>query len=219
MMLRNRDDAEDVAQTTFLKAYRAFQRGDRPRHPRKWLITIAHNTCRTRIRDARRRPQEVALEEQVAEPIAVGDEDVDVRELVHALGALSFNQRAALVMRELEGRTYAEIAEVLELSTSAVETLLFRARRALREQLEGTLGCGEAERALSLQLDGRLPEDERRVFARTSANAPSARRSHAASAPGARRCGASARCRCPRRSRRGVGARPSGPAIAARLLR
>ena len=161
MILRNRDDAEDVAQTTFLKAYRAYQRGDRPRHPRKWLITIAHNTCGTRIRDARRRPQEVAFEEQLVEPTPVGGGDVDVQELVRAVGALSFNQRAALVMRELEGRTYVEIAEVLELSTSAVETLLFRARRALREQLEGTLSCGEAERALSLQLDGRLPKDER----------------------------------------------------------
>jgi RNA polymerase sigma factor (sigma-70 family) len=161
MVMRNRDDAEDVAQTTFLKAYRAYQRGNRPRHPRRWLITIAHNTCGTRIRDARRRPQEVALEEQLVEPTPVGGGDVDMQELVRAVGALSFNQRAALVMRELEGRTYAEIAEVLELSTSAVETLLFRARRALREQLEGTLSCGEAERVLSLQLDGRLPKDER----------------------------------------------------------
>ncbi len=163
MILRNRDDAEDVAQTTFLKAYRAYQRGERPRHPRQWLITIAHNTCGTRIRDARRRPREVALEEQQFEPAPVGggEVDVDVNELVRAVGALSFNQRAALVMRELEGRTYAEIAEVLELSTSAVETLLFRARRALREQLEGTLTCGEAERVLSLELDGRLPNDER----------------------------------------------------------
>lgn len=161
MVLRNRDDAEDVAQTTFLKAYRAYQRGDRPRHPRKWLITIAHNTCGTRIRDARRRPQEVALEEQLIEPVPTGGGDVDVQELVRAVGALSFNQRAALVMRELEGRTYAEISEVLELSTSAVETLLFRARRALREQLEGSLTCGEAEHALSLQLDGRLPKDAR----------------------------------------------------------
>jgi RNA polymerase sigma-70 factor (ECF subfamily) len=161
MVLRNRDDAEDVAQTTFMKAYRAYQRGERPRHPRHWLITIAHNTCGTRIRDAKRRPREVALEEQLAAATPVVGDDIDVRELVRAFAALSFNQRAALVMRELEGRSYVEIAEVLELSTSAVETLLFRARRALREQLEGTLTCGEAERALSLQLDGRLPKGER----------------------------------------------------------
>ena len=43
VVLRNRADAEDVAQTTFLKAYRAMEKGDRPRHPRKWLITIAQH--------------------------------------------------------------------------------------------------------------------------------------------------------------------------------
>ena len=162
MVLRNPADAEDVAQTTFLKAYRAFQRGDRPRHARQWLITIAHNTCRTRLRDAKRRPNEVVLDEGVVGSSSVRtEEDVDVRELVRALEALAFNQRSALVMRELEGRSYAEIAEVLNVSSTAVETLLFRARRALREQLEGPLTCGEAERALSLQLDGRLPQDER----------------------------------------------------------
>ena len=97
-------------------------------------------------------------------------------------------------MRELEGRTYAEIAEVLELSTSAVETLLFRARRALREQLEGTLTCGEAERALSLQLDGRLPSrTSARAFVRICASARSARRSRGASVPAAPRCAASGR--------------------------
>jgi hypothetical protein len=64
-------------------------------------------------------------------------------------------------MRELEGRSYAEIAEILELSPSAVETLIFRARRALREQLETSLTCGEAELAISRQLDGRLNRKEK----------------------------------------------------------
>lgn len=163
MLLRNKADAEDAAQTTFMKAYRAVQRGEQPRHPRQWLITIAHNTCRTKLRDSRRRPQEVGFDEQIAEASQIrgGAEEIDVAELVQALGALSFNQRSALVMRELEGRSYAEIAGVLDVSTSAVETLLFRARRALREQLEGPLTCGEVERALSLQLDGRLASEER----------------------------------------------------------
>ena len=64
-------------------------------------------------------------------------------------------------MRELEGRPYSEIARELRLSVSAVETLLFRARRSLREQLDGALACGAAEQALSLELDGRLPETEK----------------------------------------------------------
>ena len=64
-------------------------------------------------------------------------------------------------MRELEGRSYKEIAAALEVSESAVETLIFRARRAFREQLEGSITCSEAERALSRQLDGELPRGER----------------------------------------------------------
>src|SRR5438105_15204535 len=64
-------------------------------------------------------------------------------------------------MRELEGRSYADIAEILGISAGAVETLLFRARRALREQLEGALTCHQAELAISKQLDGRLPRSER----------------------------------------------------------
>src|SRR5215207_7743769 len=67
-------------------------------------------------------------------------------------------------MRELEGRSYAEIGAILDLSLSAVETLLFRARRALREQLEGALTCGEAEAALSKRLDGRLAAAEQRAL-------------------------------------------------------
>jgi RNA polymerase sigma factor (sigma-70 family) len=159
MVLRNPADAEDVAQTTFMNAYRAMQRGEQPRAPRHWLIAIAHNVCRSRLRDLGRRPQQVELEDYHVATTDDGADGVDPKELVDALGALSFNQRSALVMRELEGRTYAEIAEILEVSASAVETLLFRARRAVREQLEGSLTCGEAELALSKQIDGRLDAD------------------------------------------------------------
>src|SRR5205809_3627693 len=62
-VLRNPADAEDVTQTTFLNAYRAIQRGDRPEKAQNWLITIAHNVCRQRFRQASRRPREVAFDE------------------------------------------------------------------------------------------------------------------------------------------------------------
>jgi hypothetical protein len=89
------------------------------------------------------------------------DEGYSADDIQRALGQLAFNQRSALVMRELEGRSYAEIAAIMEMSVSAVETVIFRARRALREQLEGTLTCAEAERFLSKQLDGELTRSER----------------------------------------------------------
>src|SRR4051794_13915889 len=160
-VMRNPADAEDVTQTTFLNAYRAFaEKGDRPEKPQNWLIAIAHNVCRQRFRQSARRPSEVAFEDDIADTI-VDEETVSGEDIRRALSHLAFNQRAALVMRELEGRSYAEIAEILEVSTSAVETLIFRARRALREQLEGSITCGEAEFAISRQLDGRLPRGER----------------------------------------------------------
>jgi RNA polymerase sigma-70 factor, ECF subfamily len=160
-VMRNPADAEDVTQTTFLNAYRSFvEKGNRPEKPQNWLIAIAHNVCRQRFRQSARRPSEVAFDGDIAD--AIVDEDTPTADDIRrALSHLAFNQRAALVMRELEGRSYAEIAEILEVSTSAVETLIFRARRALREQLEGSLTCGEAEFAISRQLDGRLTRQER----------------------------------------------------------
>ena len=162
-VLRNQADAEDATQATFLSAYRAFLRGEEPLKPRNWLLKIAHNECRQRFRASSRRPKEVEWDDRVAAP-AVDETVPTADEIRTALAHLSFNQRSALVMRELEGRSYAEIAGILNLSLSAVETLLFRARRALREQLEGALTCGEAEAALSRRLDGRLASPEQRAL-------------------------------------------------------
>ncbi|MGH2935857.1 MAG: sigma-70 family RNA polymerase sigma factor [Gaiellaceae bacterium] len=160
-VLRNQADAEDVTQTTFMNAFRALDRGEVPRAPLNWLIAIAHNVCRQRFRTAARRPKEVELDLDVAAALVAEEEGPSSHDIERALGHLAFNQRAALVLREIEGRSYAEIAAVLGLSTSAVETLIFRARRALREQLEGMLTCDQAELAISKQLDKQLTRGER----------------------------------------------------------
>src|SRR5919201_303051 len=110
VVLRNEADAEDVTQTTFLNAYRAFKGGERPRAPQNWLIAIAHNVCRQRFRQAARRPSEVAFDDDVADRLVDEEEAPSAEDIRRALSHLAFNQRAALVMRELEGRTYAEIA-------------------------------------------------------------------------------------------------------------
>jgi len=141
-VLGNSADAEDVTQQTFLNAYRAFQRGERPKKGHNWLIKIAHNVCRMRWRQAGRRPQEVPLE-RAGEPAAPDDERPSLDEVLSALAKLPFNQRAAIVMREVEDRSYAEIAEVLGVTVPAVEALLFRARgnlRTRRSALAGALG-------------------------------------------------------------------------------
>jgi RNA polymerase sigma factor (sigma-70 family) len=139
-VLGNPADAEDVTQQTFLNAYRAFQRGERPHKPHNWLIKIAHNVCRMRWRQSSRRPQEVPLD-NVAEPVALDDEKPSLDEVLGALARLPFNQRAAIVMREVEDRSYAEIAEVLDTTVPAVEALLFRARTSLRARRKALAGA------------------------------------------------------------------------------
>jgi RNA polymerase sigma factor (sigma-70 family) len=157
----NASDAEDVAQTTFMNAYRAFERGERPLKPQNWLIVIAHNVCRQRARQSDRRPREVEFNEDLAEAIVPSEDAPTAADIQRALGHLAFNQRAALVMRELEGRSHAEIAEALGLTVAATEMLVFRARRALREQLAGSLTCTDAEAAIGRQIDGLLSRTER----------------------------------------------------------
>jgi RNA polymerase sigma factor (sigma-70 family) len=131
-LLRNPADAEDVTQTTFLNAYRAYQRGIEIEKPHNWLIKIAHNVARTRHARASCRVKEVPLEDHVEQLAVPEAEQPDVVGVLRALGRLPFNQRAALVMRELEGRSYAEIADTIGVSTSAVEALIFRGRKSLR---------------------------------------------------------------------------------------
>src|SRR6266545_7424654 len=87
-VLQNRADAEDVTQTTFLNAYRAFERGERPRAARNWLIAIAHNVCRQRFRQSARRPQEVAWDD--AADRLVDDESPSGDDIRRALSHLAF---------------------------------------------------------------------------------------------------------------------------------
>src|SRR3990170_3367111 len=162
-VLGNHADAEDVTQTTFLNAYRSLEQGVRPRKPSNWLLTIASNAIKQRFRQEQARPREVELDR---EPAGTRAEDQDdgptVGELLAALARIPPQQRQAIVLREFEGRSYKEIAEILGVTTSALETLLFRARRSLTEELEHLLTCTEAQLAVSRAADGRLGRKERR---------------------------------------------------------
>jgi RNA polymerase sigma factor (sigma-70 family) len=159
-VLGNQADAEDVTQQTFLNAYRAIAQGTKPRKAENWLLRIAHNELRRHFR-TNGRAIEVEFDEQLAQPVREASEP-GLADVLRALRQLPPIQRSALVMREFEGRSYAEIAEVLEVSQSALEALIFRARRALAEHLEGAFTCTEAEQAVSRRLDGRLARREAR---------------------------------------------------------
>jgi RNA polymerase sigma-70 factor, ECF subfamily len=136
--LGNRCDAEDAVQTTFLYAFGCLERGVVPEAELAWLFKIALNVCRTRRRTlGRRRRVEAPVDLEACEYALAAPErgDNELLGLSSALAAMPPNQRSALLLREWQGLTYAEIGEKLAISQSAVETLLFRARRTLASQL------------------------------------------------------------------------------------
>ena len=132
--LGNVHDAEDVTQAAFADAYRALLRGSWPHSPRAWLLAIAENVRRTRFRAARRRPQEEQADPDGIAATEPPHEQADA--LVAALHSLPATQREVFVLRELAGLSYAEIGSRLGASVASVQMLLFRARRALRAELE-----------------------------------------------------------------------------------
>lgn len=160
-VLGSHPDAEDVTQTTFLNAYRAIEQGVHPRKPANWLLTIASNAIKQKFRQESGRPRQVVLDVELAGATA-DDDGPTMGELLTALSRIPPQQRQAIVLREFEGRPYKEIAEILGVTTTALETLLFRARRSLAEELEQHLTCTEAQLAVSRAADGRLGRKERR---------------------------------------------------------
>ena len=133
--VRDPHEAEDVTQAAFLNAFRAMRRGDTPEKPRAWLLTIARNVVRRRARLRAERPQEVELDSELL-PTLDEDEGSASADIHAALQRLTDAQREAILLREIQGRSYAEISFELGLSLAAVEALIFRARRALAEELE-----------------------------------------------------------------------------------
>lgn len=106
-MLGNRADAEDVAQTTFMNALRALERGERPRKPSSWLLAIAHNIVRQRFRQTQARPTEIELDHELAGVEHEDDGGPTVDEMLKALARIPAHQREAIVMREFEiGRVH-----------------------------------------------------------------------------------------------------------------
>jgi len=131
----NRADAEEITQTAFLDAYRALRRGHAPELPRAWMYGIARNAARRRFRTQSRRPREVELVPELEETLA-SEPDADAPAIRAAVADLRPNYREAVFLREVEGLSYAEIGARMNLSQAAVETLLFRARRMLRDRFE-----------------------------------------------------------------------------------
>ena len=125
--------AEDVVQQSFVKAYEAMHRDAAELNLRPWLYRIAHNGALNALRD--RALGHAELDERidgVERPDQALERSAGLQALVVAMQALPERQRSAILLRELEGRSYEEIATALGVSDGAVRQLLNRARNSLR---------------------------------------------------------------------------------------
>ena len=140
-MLGNHQDAEEASQETFLRVYQALPRFNGRYQLGAWITRIATNICLDHLRARTRRPElQTPIEELDAEPaglenhpetmIVQHDDRTSVREV---LDQLPPHHRAAIVLRDYEGLSYAEIAEHLEISESQVKALLHRARGGFKK--------------------------------------------------------------------------------------
>ena len=152
-MVGDYQDAADVVQDVFLKAYRAIDtfRGSAAFYT--WLYTIAVNTCRSRGRSLKARKEHVPLAagtggdpdddpppgNDPADPEPLPSEVAETREeycrAEEALQRLPHGYRMVVVLKDIEGRNYAEIAAMMQISLGTVKSRLFRAREKLREML------------------------------------------------------------------------------------
>ncbi|HUO69693.1 MAG TPA: sigma-70 family RNA polymerase sigma factor [Solirubrobacteraceae bacterium] len=135
-------DADEAVQDALLRAHAALARGEPVRNVRPWLHAIAHNSALNLLRARASRPECVPnAREAIDQEDHAPQQREQLREVLTAVAELPARQRDAIVMRELEGRSYEEIAAQLGTTGGAVRQLLNRARNAMRDRLGALAGA------------------------------------------------------------------------------
>ncbi len=155
-MLPHRQDAEDALQDIFVRAYAGLRANHRELALRAWLYRVAHNRCIDELRRPSPPPPEVLelLRSPVHDPIDEADRRESLRRLIADVRRLPEQQRSALLMRELGGMSYADMAGALGVTVPAVKSLLVRARLALGQALEARdAACSDIREELIISHD------------------------------------------------------------------
>jgi len=147
-MLGNSVEADDAAQESFLRAYTRLHTYDPQRPFCSWMLSIASHYCIDRLR--RRRINWLSLEDEFARPMRLASDNFSPETAVahqereeqvqRLLATLSPTDRAAITLLYWYDYSYEEIAEILNLTVSAIKSRLFRARRALAKTVQGEPG-------------------------------------------------------------------------------
>ena len=140
-LTRNEDDAKDMAQEAYLRAFKFFD-AFRGADGRAWLLTIVRNTCYTWLQQNRAHEITTMFDEEIHtsdsdsfNPATLVLQHADHQLLKRALDELPVEFREAVVLRDLEGLSYKEIAEIANIPTGTVMSRLARARERLKQIL------------------------------------------------------------------------------------
>lgn len=148
-MMNHSEDAKDISQEVFLKAYRSLCNFDEHSAFSTWLYRITHNTCIDEMRK-RKGKQNYSLEEELENEAGsmqrqIADEgdtpeesllrEEQKSEILQALDNLSAEHKAAIVLRDVKGLSYEEIAEILEVSLGTVKSRISRGRNQLKNEI------------------------------------------------------------------------------------
>ena len=141
-LTRNDADAEDVVQEAYLRAFKYFSSFHGGGESRGWLLRIVRNTCYTWLRQNRKAELSTAYDEEILSvessdlsPEALLLQMADSQLLKRALEELPVEFREVIILRELEGLSYKEIAEVADIPLGTVMSRLARARKQLQQRL------------------------------------------------------------------------------------
>jgi RNA polymerase sigma-70 factor (ECF subfamily) len=144
-MLGNREDAEEAAQDTFLRAYRGLKNFREEASFSTWIYRICVNTCLNLLESRKRFKAQEIERTPTAELPYVGSPDLDFEDndlqarVFTAVEKLPVKYRTVLILYHIQHLTYQEIADILKIPMNSVKTHLFRARAMLRERLLRTI--------------------------------------------------------------------------------
>ena len=150
-LLGNREDADDIKQETFLRAYSAIKSFRSESSLQTWLLKICGNLCRDRIKswdrrkvvyDSTLRDEQLGASGEAEDPYAVVARNEMTDTIFRVLRGMPEAQRIIIVLHEIEDLNYDEIAAILGCSRTSVKLRLFRARRALKERVMSLMKPG-----------------------------------------------------------------------------
>lgn len=151
-LLGQREEADDIKQETFLRAYQSIGKFRSRSSLQTWLLAICGNLCRDRIRSWERRKiqyhaqlgeDHLRCQSEMHDPVALLERSLRSQVVMGALQRMPLAHREVLVLHDIEGLSYEEIAQIRGGSVASVKLRVFRARRYLKERLTALLRVKE----------------------------------------------------------------------------